>query len=479
VLFRGEEVSRVVVSATDAPRAPQGVSVSISVHRFAPTPAAKIGLALDLLVLASSTIVATHASWEIRIAWAICALGVFWTTSSVTHHYAHSADRAAWEEVVLTLVNLLSVATVIVVGGALLAVRVPKVSTLLALALPGQVLLRLTVFAYVRMRTRAPRQVLILGTGPLGRITGEDLGRRRAQCSYLNWPGEKVPDPLRGLYLGDASELPRVLQREVLDEVYLCGLPHTHGSALQGAVGTCETFGVPFALPAYSVRLGRAQPVATKAVADGFLHYTTGSVKPELRVLKRMLDIAGSAAALWVLFPFLLAVAVLVKLTSPGTIFFRQVRVGLHGKKFHMLKFRSMVSNAEALKASLAAQNEQDGPVFKMKHDPRVTPIGRILRKYSVDELPQLVNVLRGDMTLVGPRPPVPQEVAQYEPWQRRRLSVPPGLTCLWQVSGRNDVAFDDWMYLDLQYIDNWSMGQDIGLILKTVPAVVSGRGSH
>jgi lipopolysaccharide/colanic/teichoic acid biosynthesis glycosyltransferase len=138
-----------------------------------------------------------------------------------------------------------------------------------------------------------------------------------------------------------------------------------------------------------------------------------------------------------------------------------------------------MVLNAEALKAALVAQNEQAGPVFKMKRDPRVTPLGRILRKYSIDELPQLVNVLRGDMTLVGPRPPVPQEVAQYEPWQRRRLSVPPGLTCLWQVSGRNEVAFEDWMYLDLQYIDHPSVGQDIGLLLKTVPAVVSGRGSH
>jgi lipopolysaccharide/colanic/teichoic acid biosynthesis glycosyltransferase len=192
-----------------------------------------------------------------------------------------------------------------------------------------------------------------------------------------------------------------------------------------------------------------------------------------------LFDIAGSAAALWVLFPMLLIVAALVKLTSSGPVFFRQVRVGLHGKKFHMLKFRSMVVNAEELKAKLQALNEQIGPVFKMKHDPRVTALGRFLRKYSIDELPQLVNVLRGDMTLVGPRPPVPQEVAQYEPWQCRRLSVPPGLTCLWQVSGRNEIDFQDWMYLDLQYIDHWNLGQDLNLLLKTLPVVVSGRGSH
>ena len=143
-----------------------------------------------------------------------------------------------------------------------------------------------------------------------------------------------------------------------------------------------------------------------------------------------------------------------------------------------MLKFRTMVTNAEELKAKLAAQNEMDGPVFKMKHDPRITPLGRVLRKFSIDELPQLINVLRGDMTVVGPRPAVPQEVARYEPWQRRRLSVRPGLTCIWQVSGRNEIGFEQWMYMDLQYIDTWSFSKDIELILKTFPVVLTGRGA-
>ena len=214
-------------------------------------------------------------------------------------------------------------------------------------------------------------------------------------------------------------------------------------------------------------------------MADGFLHYAVGSGRPQYLAWKRALDVAWSAAALWVLFPFLLAIAALVRLTSKGPVFFRQTRVGLHGQEFHMLKFRSMVANAAGMQADLAKLNEQSGPVFKIKRDPRVTPLGRVLRKYSIDELPQLVNVLRGDMTLVGPRPPVPHEVAQYEPWQWRRLSVPPGLTCLWQVSGRNDIAFQDWMYLDLQYIDHQNLGQDLNLLLRTVPAVMSGRGSH
>jgi exopolysaccharide biosynthesis polyprenyl glycosylphosphotransferase len=453
--------------------------LALSIDRFASTPAAKLGLGLDLSVLAAAVVLATSGPWWLRAAWVLCSMGVFWSTSSVARHYGSTVDRARWEDVLLSLVILLSVVTVVSVGGWLLDLPSPRLDRLLMIAFPVQALLRVTVFAFVRAQTAEPRQVLIVGTGPLGRITGEDLVRARAVCKYLSWPGESIPEPLRGRYLGEAGELASVLHHEVVDEIYLCGLAHTQGRWLQAAVSVCETYGVPFALPAYSVRLGRAHPVANKAVADGFLHYVAGGARPEYRVLKRLLDVIGSAAALWLLFPFLLLISALVRLTSKGPVFFRQIRVGLHGKEFHMLKFRSMIANAEDLQAQLAGQNEQSGPVFKMKRDPRVTPLGRLLRRYSIDELPQLVNVLRGDMTLVGPRPPVPQEVAQYEPWQCRRLSVPPGLTCFWQVSGRNEIAFQDWMYLDLQYIDHQNLGDDLNLLLKTVPAVWSGRGSH
>jgi lipopolysaccharide/colanic/teichoic acid biosynthesis glycosyltransferase len=185
-----------------------------------------------------------------------------------------------------------------------------------------------------------------------------------------------------------------------------------------------------------------------------------------------------SFGALVALSPLLLGAALGVKLTSRGGVLFRQQRVGLHGRTFSMLKFRSMVSNAEALKAELTLLNEQKGPIFKMKHDPRVTAVGRFIRKHSIDELPQLVNVLRGDMSLVGPRPPLPGETAKYETWQRRRLSVRPGLTCVWQVSGRSQISFDQWMLLDMRYIDHWSLLQDLRLIMKTVPVVLSGRGA-
>jgi lipopolysaccharide/colanic/teichoic acid biosynthesis glycosyltransferase len=159
-------------------------------------------------------------------------------------------------------------------------------------------------------------------------------------------------------------------------------------------------------------------------------------------------------------------------------VLFRQQRTGLYGRAFSMLKFRSMVVDAEKLKELLMAKNEQTGPVFKMKNDPRITAIGRFIRKYSIDELPQLVNVLRGDMSIVGPRPPLPTEVLRYEAWQRRRLSVRPGLTCVWQVSGRNQISFEQWMLLDMQYIDHWSLVQDMQLILKTAPVVLTGRGA-
>jgi lipopolysaccharide/colanic/teichoic acid biosynthesis glycosyltransferase len=160
-------------------------------------------------------------------------------------------------------------------------------------------------------------------------------------------------------------------------------------------------------------------------------------------------------------------------------VFFKQERCGLNGRLFTMYKLRSMVDNAEQTRFELEALNEMDGPVFKSSRDPRRTAVGRFLRKFSIDELPQFYNVLRGDMSLVGPRPPLPQEVARYERWQRRRLSMKPGITCLWQISGRNEISFQDWMKLDLTYIDNWSLLLDLKILLKTVPVVLLGRGAR
>ena len=186
-------------------------------------------------------------------------------------------------------------------------------------------------------------------------------------------------------------------------------------------------------------------------------------------VIKRIIDIVASFTGLIVLSPLMLVVSILIKLESKGEVIFKQKRVGLNGKEFYMYKFRSMVINAEELKEQLESQNEMSGPMFKIKDDPRITKVGKFIRKTSIDELPQLINVIKGDMSLVGPRPSLPKEVEEFETWMRERLEVKPGLTCIWQVSGRNNIDFEDWMKLDIKYVRERSFKLDIKLILKTV----------
>ena len=184
--------------------------------------------------------------------------------------------------------------------------------------------------------------------------------------------------------------------------------------------------------------------------------------------LKRFIDVIGSLFGLILLSPIIILVGILIKLESKGPIIFSQKRVGLNGKKFNMYKLRSMVSNAEELKEKLSDKNEMSGPMFKMKDDPRITKVGKFIRKTSIDELPQLVNVLKGDMSLVGPRPSLPKEVKEFEPWMLKRLDVKPGITCYWQVMGRSSIGFEEWMKLDIKYVDERSFWLDIKLIFKT-----------
>jgi exopolysaccharide biosynthesis polyprenyl glycosylphosphotransferase len=195
--------------------------------------------------------------------------------------------------------------------------------------------------------------------------------------------------------------------------------------------------------------------------------------------MKRVLDIVVASVALVLASPVFALTALAIKLDSPGPVFFKQTRVGLYGRHFGCYKFRSMYTNAEELKALLAAMNEADGPVFKMKRDPRVTRVGAIIRKFSIDELPQLLNVLKGEMSLVGPRPALPKEVVQYQFEQLGRLQALPGITGLQQVSGRSDLSFDRWTQLDLQYVSEQSLWQDLKILVKTIPAVITGRGAY
>jgi exopolysaccharide biosynthesis polyprenyl glycosylphosphotransferase len=324
--------------------------------------------------------------------------------------------------------------------------------------------------------------VLIVGAGPLARFTSEDLERRgrRRIVGFLDFPGERCSGALGSRLLGPANAIESILQKTAVNEVFVAGEMLKHSDSMQATIRVCERLGVPFALPAPNFRFERAQPVDHKALADGYLHYHPMAMKPNQMALKRLFDIVAASLVLGMLIPLFVVIAALIKVSSRGPVFFRQERVGRRGGQFHMLKFRSMVVNAEELKALLRERNERTGPVFKIRNDPRITPIGRFLRKYSLDELPQLINVLRGEMSVVGPRPPVPSEVAQYEPWQLRRLAVFPGLTCIWQSSvDRHQISFEKWMYLDMQYIDHWNLARDFTLICKTVPVVLAGAGER
>lgn len=195
-------------------------------------------------------------------------------------------------------------------------------------------------------------------------------------------------------------------------------------------------------------------------------------------VIKRIIDVVASFTGLILLSPLILIVSILIKLESKGEVIFKQKRVGLNGKEFYMYKFRSMVINAEELKEQLESQNEMSGPMFKIKDDPRITNVGKFIRKTSIDELPQLINVIKGDMSLVGPRPSLPKEVKKFEQWMMERLEVKPGLTCIWQISGRNNIDFEDWMKLDIKYVRERSFKLDIKLILKTVLVLLGDKNA-
>ncbi len=247
------------------------------------------------------------------------------------------------------------------------------------------------------------------------------------------------------------------------------GLPHAHGYANGHARPRNGTHG-PFAAPRMTLTGGVAPvlPFETPAAEGVYLRFG-----------KRVLDIVSALLALAITSPVLLVLAIMIKLESRGPVVYRSTRIGRGGRPFHFYKLRSMVKDADRQRHQIAHMNEADGPVFKIARDPRITRIGRFLRSTSVDEIPQFYNVLIGDMSLVGPRPPIPTEVAQYEPWQLRRLDVRPGITCLWQISGRSRIGFQEWMRLDLEYIRHQSLGLDMKILLRTIPAVLSREGAY
>lgn len=325
------------------------------------------------------------------------------------------------------------------------------------------------------------RNIILVGTGRRAQQFLSLLAKHREWgyrvLGLLDHDPEMIDDEIAGYQvIGLVKDLPDLLEKQAVDEVFFV-TPRKWLEEISKYIAYCEAIGVPATVSTdlFDVEIASRVPKALEGMT--YLTFETRLLKEGELVLKRIFDIMIAGFAILLSFPIFLLAAISVKISSKGPIFFKQRRCGRNGRTFMLYKFRSMIVDAEAHLADLQNKNEMSGPVFKITHDPRVTSVGRFLRKTSIDELPQLWNVLKGDMSIVGPRPPLPSEVHQYEPWQRRRLSMNPGITCIWQVSGRNSIAFEEWMRLDLRYIDNWSLWLDLKIIFQTAHAVFSANG--
>jgi len=348
---------------------------------------------------------------------------------------------------------------------------------------PAARLFRVSVRAAQRRRVALrPCQVLLVGSGPNAvQLYRQRLWEPAQHSNVIGFVDSTPHGALKEMgvpHLGNIQDLEQVLMHRVVD-IVLIGLPvKSHYDDIRQSLVACARVGVP---ASYSVDLFgdcSAHPSAASSVAPVMSVEATPS--PELLTVKRVIDVVGAAILLVLVAPVMISVAIAIKLTSRGPVLFAQDRYGSSKRLFRMYKFRTMVVDAERQQEQLEDKNEASGPVFKIRDDPRITPIGRFLRKSSIDELPQLWNVLKGEMSLVGPRPLATRDVGKFEqPWLMRRFSMRPGLTCLWQISGRSDLGFDRWIALDLDYIDRWSMGLDLRILLRTIPAVIHGRGAE
>ena len=324
------------------------------------------------------------------------------------------------------------------------------------------------------------KKAIVLGTGELAREaargTLDSIESDISVIGFLDykrtgmWSYRDIP------LLGHPKELKEIISLQQVDYVIVAveldELPQAKESAL-----LAEQMGVAVVVmpQLFDLKLSRFKAIEVGNIPA--VKYSSAPVGKFSLSFKGLTDRTGALVGLILFLPMMIAAAIAIKIDSRGPVFFRQIRSGINGKTFKLWKFRTMENDAEKKKAELLEKNEMSGPVFKISDDPRVTKVGRFLRKYSIDEFPQFMNVLMGDMSLVGPRPALPSEVAGFEPWQHRKLSVKPGLTCLWQADGRNSIDFEDWMKMDLKYIDNWSLWEDTKIIARTIPTVLKGSG--
>jgi len=340
---------------------------------------------------------------------------------------------------------------------------------------------RIAIGAWVRFQYRR-------GYGRVQLLVVGDIGDR-ARRFIEDAQSDELPPAVLGYlsngaqetelsHLGTLDDIADVIHREAVDEVVFFA-PFNRADEVPQALQACEEAGVHASFAVDMVQLARSKPRISFLYEHPFVSFDVAPKRPEALAVKHGIDIAAAGVGLLLLSPLLIAVSAAIALTMGRPVFFAQERAGLYGRRFRMIKFRTMVKDAEARRAELAEQNEMSGPVFKIARDPRITRLGAFLRKTSIDELPQLFNVLTGTMSLVGPRPLPVSEQQEIKGWQSRRLSMRPGITGLWQVSGRSDIDFDEWMALDLRYIDEWSPALDLRILLRTVPVVLFGKGAR
>jgi exopolysaccharide biosynthesis polyprenyl glycosylphosphotransferase len=342
-----------------------------------------------------------------------------------------------------------------------------------------------SLLSQIRRRGRNLRYMLILGTNKRAIEFARKISRHQELgyrvVGFVDDESE-VPEEFRsqgGRLVCNYAGLPEFLRRNVIDEVANFLPVASRHKDFSEVADLCSQHGIIMRFDPDSFGLQRSGWQMEEFDGEYYIAACGGLMESWPLVVKRIVDIVLSFSLLVIASPIMLGAALAIKLTSPGPVFFRQERIGLNKRRFVIYKFRTMVPNAEQLMAQLLSQNEASGPVFKIRHDPRITRVGRFLRRSSIDELPQLLNVLKGDMSLVGPRPlPVRDYEGFDEDWQRRRFSVKPGITCLWQVNGRSNISFDRWMKLDLQYMDEWSLWLDMKILVKTIPAVMKGSGA-
>ncbi len=416
------------------------------------------------------------------------AIGWWAATAFALGLYRISIQRSGWEKVRIVFES--SILLWLFLGFLSFALKLDLSRPLIALFVFYQALIlaltRLLLSVHAKRKSQLPfskhcRHILIIGGIEKARNMGDLIAR------YSDW-GFKILGYVdldskdhveaEGDVLGSIGDLPQIIENNIVDEIIIVGdRPNLEG--LDKILELCNEQGIrtriaanffPAKVTSLSMEFLENVPVITFSSAPEHA--------PSLFV-KRTMDILVSAALLVLMMPLMILVGLLVKLTSKGPVVYRQTRCGLYGRLFTLYKFRSMYDGAEDVLWEIKHLNEMDGPVFKMRNDPRVTPLGHFLRRSSIDEWPQFWNVLKGDMSLVGPRAPLPEEVREYSRWQRRRLSVKPGITCLWQVSGRNEIDFHEWIKLDLHYIDNWSLLLDLKILLRTFPVVLFGKGAR